>query len=157
MQEIKAEKAKQASGARHYPRPVFTVEKVYPEGPATSPTVILKNKVRIVLTNLLGSDVCVWTPLWESTEVQADGSPPGSTIQLAKRGWEFDEWEDEKLCVTVPIDRSFRTYVALKPAIGRSISERMRIGEWIGTAIIPVKIDGKLYEVPIEIGKKANP
>lgn len=143
--------------SRNYPRHVFTLEKAWPEGPATSSTVFLKNKVRMILTNHLDRDVCVWTPLWDSTEVQAEGSPPGSTIQLAQRGWEFDEWEEpEKICVTVPIGHSFRTYVALRPAIGRSISERMRTGDWIGTALLPAKIDGQLYEIPIEIGKKAN-
>jgi hypothetical protein len=119
--------------------------------------VYLKNKIRMILTNHLDRDVCVWTPLWDSTEVHAEGSPPGSTIQLAKKGWEFDEWEEpEKICVTLPIGHSFRTYIALLPTTGRSISERVRTGDWIGTALFPVKIDGKLYEVPIEIGKKAN-
>jgi hypothetical protein len=144
------EKAK----TRDYPRKVFTLEKSYPDGPSTIPTVTLKNKIRMILTNHLDRDVCVWTPLWESTEVQAEGSPPGSTIQLAKREWQFEEWGDEQICATVPIGRSFSTYVAVRPAIGRSISERMRTGDWIGTALLPTKIDGKLYVIPIEIGKK---
>ena len=144
--------------SRDYPRKIFTLEKAWPEGPATSSTVFLKNKVRMILTNHSDKSVRVWTPLWDSTEVQAEGSPPGSTIQLAKRGWEFDEWEEpERICVTVPIGCSFRTYIALRPAMGRSISERMRTGDWIGTALLPTKIDGKLYEIPIEIGKKSNP
>jgi hypothetical protein len=142
--------------SRNYPRQVFTVQKIWPEGPSTSPTVVLKNKVRLILTNHIDRDVCVWTPLWESTDVHAEGSPPGSTVQLAKRDWEFDEWGEEKICVTVPVGRSFQTYVALRPAIGRSIYERIRTGDWIGTALFPVKIDGKLYEIPIEIGKKPN-
>jgi hypothetical protein len=110
-----------------FPQPA----RAWPEGPSTSPTVLLKNKVKMILTNHLDRDVCVWTPLWESTEVQAEGSPPGSMIQLAKREWQFDEWEEpEKICVTLPIGRSFRTYVALRPTIGHSISERMRTGDW---------------------------
>jgi hypothetical protein len=28
--------------------------------------------------------------------------------------------------------------------------------DWLGAALFPVKIDGKLYEIPIEIGKKPN-
>jgi hypothetical protein len=139
---------------RQFPRLVFTLQRVISEGPATSPTVFLKNKVRMILTNHLDRDVCVWTPLWDSSEVHAEGSPPGSTIQLAKSGWEFDEWEDEKTCVTVPIGRSFRCYIALHPTVGQSIAERIRTNAWLGTALFPVKIDGKLYEVPIEIGQK---
>lgn len=140
--EAELEKAK----LRTYPLPLFTVEQVKPEGPATSSTVSLKNKVRIILTNHSDKNICVWTPLWESPDVHADGSPPGSTIQLAKREWQFDEWEDEKICVTVPIGRSFRSYVALLPTVEASIYRRYETKIALGTLVFPVKIDGKLYE-----------
>lgn len=141
--ETELEKAK----LRAYPRPVLTVERVFPEGPATSPTVLLKNKIRIILTNHSDRDVCVWTPLWESSDVRADGNPPGSTLQLAKRQWEFDEWENENTCITVPIGHSFRSYIALLPTVGESIYHRFETKIPLGTLVFPVKIDGKLYEI----------
>lgn len=141
--ENELEKAK----LRSYPHPIFTVEKVIPEGPATSPQVFLKNKIRIILTNHFDREVSVWTPLWESPDVSAEGSPPGSTIQLAKSGWQFDEWEEEKTCITVPVGRSFRSYIALLPTIGESIYRRFETKVPLGTLVFPVKIDGKLYEV----------
>lgn len=144
------------SQPRNYPRPIFTLEKVILDGPSTNPQVVFKNKIRIILTNHFDRDVSVWTPLWESTETMAQGSPLGSTVQLAKKGWEYDEWEDEYRSIVVPVGRSFRTYVPVQPTIGRSIAERMRTGDWLGTAIIPTKVDGKLYEIPIDIGKKPN-
>jgi hypothetical protein len=136
---------------RPYPQTVFTVEKVIPEGPATSPTVSLKNKVRIILTNHSDADVSVWTPVWESPDVHADGDPPGSTIQLAKREWQYDEWGDEQICTTINIGRSFRCYIALKPTIGESIYRRLETKTALGTLVFPVKIHGKLYDIRINI------
>jgi hypothetical protein len=147
QREIDVQNAK----LRAYPFPVLTVEKVFADGPSTNPTVQLKNKVRIILTNHCDSDVCVWTPVWESPNVHADGDPPGSTIQLATKDWQFDEWGDEKICATVPVGRSFRSYIALLPTVGESIYRRLETRTPLGTLVFPVKIRGKLYDIRVNI------
>lgn len=140
------------STGRRYPRQVFTIQRVKADPPSVDPNVYLKNKVRMILTNHLDRDVCVWTPLWQSHDVRPDGSPPGSRIQLeGAKGWESDDWGAEEICTTVPIGRTFACYIALLPTSGESIERRLQTRRGLGYALFPVKIDGILYEVSVDI------
>jgi hypothetical protein len=140
------------NNGRRYPRQVFTIQRVKADPPSVHPNVYLKNKVRVILTNHLDRDVCVWTPLWQSHDVHPDGSPPGSRIQLeGPKGWESEDWATEEISATVPIGRTFACYIALLPTTGESIERRVQAGRGLGYAIFPVKIDGTLYEVPVGI------
>ena len=137
---------------RRYPRQVFTIQRVKADPPSIHPNVYLKNKVRMILTNHLDRDVCVWTPLWQSDGVHPDGSPPGSRLQLeGPKGWEADDWGAEEICTSVPIGRTFTCYIALLPTSGESIERRLQTRRGLGYALFPVKIDGMLYEVPVDI------
>ncbi len=137
---------------RRYPRQVFTIQRVKAEPPSVHPNVYLKNKVRMILTNHLDRDVCVWTPLWQSHDVRPDGSPPSSRMQLeGPKGWQSDDWGGEETCATVAIGRTFACYIALLPTSGESIERRVQAGRGLGYALFPVKIDGILYEVPVGI------
>jgi len=136
---------------RHYPRNVFTIQRVIAEPPSASPTVVYKDKLRVILTNHLDREVQVWTPLWQSPDVHPQ-SPFGSLLRLeGPKGWKFDDWKDEVVCCTLPIGFTFSCWIGLLPPTGKSIERRVQTQTQVGTAIFPVKIDGKLYEVPIEL------
>src|SRR5258708_952646 len=137
---------------RRYSRRVFTIQRVKADPPSIHPDVYLKNKVRMILTNHLDRDVCVWTPLWQSYDVHPDGSPPGSRIQLeGPKGWESDDWGAEETCATVPIGRTFACYIALLPTSGESIERRVQAGRGLGYALFPVEIGGRVCAGPLDI------
>ncbi|MFZ0960996.1 MAG: hypothetical protein WAO35_08820 [Terriglobia bacterium] len=143
-------------GQRRYPWNVFTVQKVTADPPTSDPNITYKNKLRIVLTNASGKDIQVWTPLWESTEVHPQGYPLGSRFRL--EGPKVGEWvkdengkNKEYACLDLKINSTVDCYIGLIPPLGQSIERRLQTRTPIGTAIFPVKIDGKLYEVPINL------
>lgn len=82
--QSRLQKAEQEGKSRNFPRHVLTLEKASPEGPATSSTVFLKNKVRLILTNHLDRDVCVWTPHFG---IQAKYKPKGH-LQVQRSSWQ---------------------------------------------------------------------
>lgn len=134
--------------------PVLTVQRVTAE---YAPTATYKDKVRVVLTNTAGKDVHVWLPLWESVDVFAQ-LPFGSCFRLegSSAGWRHNDWakdasgkEIEYSCVEVKIGLTFDCFIGVLQPTGQSIEERLRTHTPVGTATFPVRIDGKLYDIPI--------
>ena len=151
LEKMKLESDKGEKQDRHYPRNVFTTQRVIAEPPSTSPTVSHKDKIRVILTNHLDREVQVWTPLWRSSDVHPQ-YPFGSLLRLeGPQGWKADDWKDEVACCMLPIGTTFSCWIGLLPPIGKSIERRVQTHAPVGTAIFPVKIDGKLYEVPIDL------
>jgi hypothetical protein len=153
-------KVPRAGATRKYPRDVFIIQAKKADLPSTDPNVTYKNKVRVTLTNAIGKEIGVWTPLWESDEVQSQDIPPGSNFRLeGPRGWRIGDWIKDGTtgkdkgyeCLKVKPGFTVECWIGLLPPSGQSISERMAKGIPIGIAFFPVKIDGKLYEEPFEI------
>jgi hypothetical protein len=90
--------------------------------------------------------------MWQSLEVQCQ-LPFGSFLrQEGLKGWKADDWvPQEEESLSVPVGVTFSCWIGLLPPIGESIERRLRTHTSIGTAIFPVKIDGKLYEVPVNL------
>ena len=137
--------------ARNYPRHVLTVQEVSADDPATDPGIYYKDKIRVILTNHLDRDVFVWTPMWQPSEVQCQ-YPLGSLLQVeGPKGWKLQDWGNETESAKVPMGVTFRCWIGLVPPTGQSIKRRLQTRTPVGTAIFPVKIDGKLYEIPISV------
>ena len=139
-----------------WPWTVFTIQNVSADLPATDPKITYKNKIRIVLTNSSGRDIEVWTPLWESVEVLSQTHPVGSRYRLKgpDGNWVKDEAtgkNKEYECLLLQSGATADCYIGPLPPSGKSIGERIRTNAPIGTALFPVKIEGKLYEVPINL------
>jgi hypothetical protein len=143
--------AKDFDQGRRFPRNVFTVQRVTADPPSINPGVFYKDKIRVILTNHLDRTVFVWTPMWQSLEVQCH-QPLGSLLRLeGLKGWKADDWVPEEESLSVPVGVTFSCWIGLLPPIGESIERRLQTHTSIGTATFPVKIDGKLYEVPINL------
>lgn len=135
---------------RTWPWPVFTVQEIRPDL-APSDTSHDYDKVRMVLTNATGKELAIWTPVWESAEVHAR-RPFASEIQLPNGplGWKSDIWYNGAQCITLPAGRTFMCWIGLLEPSGDGIKQRLK-KETTGTAVFPVKIEGRLYEVPIRL------
>lgn len=60
-----------------------------------SSTANYKNKIRVVITNDSGKDVEIWSPIWESTEVQCQ-YPLGTSLQMeGQKGWRHGDWGEK--------------------------------------------------------------
>ncbi len=107
------------------------------------------DKVTMILRNSTGEEIQVWTPLWESTEVQAF-YPLITAIQLEADhlGWKAGAWQEEKSCASIPGGRTFKCSIGLLQPSGDGIKERIN-HKTLGTAIFPVKIRGKLYKARV--------
>jgi hypothetical protein len=135
---------------------IFTVCNVE-EASSTDSGIIYKNKIRIMLVNSSGRDIDVWTPLWESVHVPLQ-IPYGSKFRLKGPDGNWIKYKDdtgsmrerEYECLAVRVGATIDCWIGLLPT-GKTISERKRTGSVIGTAIFPVKIDGKLVPFPIEL------
>ena len=151
-ERIEKLEAQQFDSDRRFPRNVFTVQRVTADPPSISPGVFYKDKIRVILTNHLDRGVSVWAPMWQSLEVQCQ-HPMGSRFRLeGLKGWKADDWvPEEEESLSVPVGVTFSCWIGLLPPIGESIERRLQTHTSIGTAIFPVKIDGKLYEVPINL------
>jgi len=141
--------------SREWPWAVFTVQKVTADAPSSDSKITYKNKLRMVLTNATGKNIYVWTPLWDSPEVLQDGVPLGARFRLeASHGqWVQDESGKAKEyeCLDLRPNATVDCYIGLLPPSGQSIERRLQTRTPIGTATFPVKIEGKLYEVPIKL------
>lgn len=147
-----------SQNARTWPHgSVFTVQSVKSEH---SDTATYKDKIRIVLTNTCGRDLHVWIPVWEPIPTNfVDAQHPfGSRFRLEgstgwRNGWEKDSngKDLEHTCLEVRAGHTCDCYIGLLQPIGKSIEERLRTHTPIGIATFPVRIDGKLYDVPIEL------
>lgn len=152
VKELNAEIKRAEQRSRRYPRAIFTVQSVKPDPPTNKPHIFFQDKVRVILTNTSDKEVHVWTPLWESQEVHAQGSPPGSRLQLeGPTGWKNSDWGPEVNECLIPVGRTFICYIALLPPIGQSIEMRIQTRSHLGTAIFPLKIGGQLYEERINL------
>lgn len=139
---------------RLFPRTVLTIQDVSVDEPTDNPGIIYKDKIRVILTNHLDRDIEVWTPVWRSSEVQLQ-MPWCSKLQVeGPNGWKAKDWGEEHQCANLPIGRTFRCWIGLKPPVGASIKRRLQMRMPIGTAVFPVKINGQLYEVPIDMSKE---
>ena len=135
---------------REYWLTVFTVQEIKVDL-AVDPKIIYKNKLIIVLTNQTGREVHVWTPIWESKDVFAQ-QPFASKLrkeQVSTGGWKSGQWEDEEQCITLPAGQTVMCWIGLNEPPGDGLKERIK-KQTTGTAIFPVKIDGKLYDAPIK-------
>jgi len=143
-----------AKSERHFPRHVFTVQEVSADPPMTDPGIFYKDKIRVILTNHLDTEVFVWTPMWQASASEVSCQHPlGSLLQLeGQKGWRARHWKEEEVeSAKIPVGATFRCWIGLVPPIGQSIHRRLQTRTPIGTAIFPVKINGKLYEVPINM------
>ena len=130
---------------RTWPWPVFTKQDIRPvfEGG--------RNRIQMILSNETGKELSVWTPLWQSTEVLA--SPPfASAIHLTNgpHGWKSDMWGAGNQCVILPVAQAFMCWIDVLEPSGDGIIQRLK-KETTGLAIFPVKIEGKMYEVPVKL------
>jgi hypothetical protein len=141
---------------RNWPRGnVFTVQSVKAEH---DPNATYRDKVRLVLTNTAGRDLHVWLPVWKSADVFPQ-HPFGSCFRLeGSTGWRNRDWvkdakgnEMECSCLEVRAGLTCDCFIGLLPPPGKSIEERLRTHTAVGTATFPVRIDGTLYDVPIEL------
>ncbi len=134
---------------------VFTIQAVTTEH---SPTATYRDKLRVTLTNTVGRDLHVWIPLWESAEVVPQ-QPFGSRFRLeGSAGWRNKDWVKdasgnfaEYSCLEVKAGFTCDCFIGLLPPTGKSLEERRRTNAPIGTAVFPVRIDGKLYDVPVDL------
>jgi hypothetical protein len=80
--------------------------------------------------------------------------PFASKIRLeliAEGGWKANKWGEETQCIVLPCAQTFQCWVGLtEPATRDGLIRRVQ-KENTGTLIFPVKIDAKLYEVPIKV------
>jgi hypothetical protein len=146
---------------RQYPGTVFTIQKLIaePTVPASNQEIKYRNKVRIVLSNTTGKSIQARTPLWESKDVVLQGPPMGSRFRIAgPRGWSVgDRLKDDKGkprefgCVELHAHDTVDCYIGFLPPSGESLERRVQKGSRLGQAIFPVKIEGALYEVPIDL------
>ncbi len=146
-----------------YTLPVFRLEGVTADAPVSedNKTITYKNKVRMLLTNVLEKAIQIWTPLWESTEVKPQG---GLLVSLFKVKTKDGKWMTEQRvdgtivikefsCLELGPGRTCECWLGLLPPSGKSLTERVRTGSYIGTALFPVKIDGRLYVESIHLQK----
>lgn len=146
---------------RKYPGEVFVKQKVVADPPSVDSNITYKDKVRIILTNATGKDIQVWTPLWEAAAIQSQSSPPGARFRLevGQHEWKRGNWvkdnngkDQEWSSLELEARLSTECWIGLRPPVGgQSIAECVRTSTLLGTAIFPVKIDGKLYEVSIKL------
>lgn len=138
---------------REYPWNVFTIQRQPEVSFSTSPGISHRTKLTIMLTNTTSKDIHIWAPVWESTEVAAL-EPFASKIRLeliAEGGWKANKWGEETQCIVLPCAQTFQCWVGLtEPATRDGLIRRVQ-KENTGTLIFPVKIDAKLYEVPIKV------
>lgn len=139
------------SQSRLYPRPFFTVQEVTADKPTDDPRISHKDKIRIVITNTLEREIEVWTPVWRSLDVHLQ-VPHASKLRLeGPKGWKAGDWGEEQQSTKVPVGLTFSCWIGLLPPVGASIQRRLQTRVPIGTAIFPVKINQKLYEIPIDL------
>lgn len=141
---------KPGASNRTWPWDVFTIQEKYADL-SSDVHVSHKDKIRIVLTNATGKELNVWTPIWESAEVQAQ-YPFGSKLHLyGEAGWKVrGSWDDGHPCIVLAPSQTFMCWIGLLEPSGEGIIQRLK-KENTGTAIFPVKIEGKLYDVPIRL------
>jgi hypothetical protein len=143
--------AEEKSAKRYtWPWDVFTVQEKYADL-SSDPNVSHKDKVRLVLTNATGKELNIWTPIWESAEVHAQ-HPFGSRLhKYGPAGWKVKgSWDEGHSCITLAAGESFMCWIGLLEPSGEGIIQRLK-KESTGTAIFPVKIEGKLYHVPVNL------
>lgn len=148
----KAEPIQQVSSVvkqREYWQTVFTVQDIKLDL-AVDPNIIYKNKLIIVLTNQTGRDVQVWTPIWESKDVFYQ-QPFASKLRKEKvgGGWKSGQWQEEEQCTMLQSGQTVICWIGLNEPPGEGLKRRIE-KQTTGTAIFPVKIDGKLYDAPIK-------
>lgn len=155
---LETRRPEQAPTIPRYQLPVFTIQEIKADPPATNPSIVYKDKIRLVLTNATSKEIEVWTPIWESSEVEAQGTPLGSRFRLeGPLGWRRNDWtkdesgrEKEFSSLQLKPGVTVDCYVGLLAPHGKSLSERLRTHASIGIAVFPVKIEDKLYVEPVE-------
>jgi hypothetical protein len=142
---------------RSYEWPVFRAE-ISADDAGDDPNIVYKKKIRIRLRNVAGKLVQAWTPLWESDQVPLQGILPGARFRVQGEDgkWLTDKWRDGSIhqrelpAVGLNPGDICDCWMGLAPREDQSISEMVRTGSYIGTALFPVKIDGKLYMIPVK-------
>jgi hypothetical protein len=134
---------------RVWPWPVFSVREI--RLVLAAPEHSGYDTVSMILTNDSGKEILLWSPAWESAEVEAL-RPFGSAIHLPEgpSGWEGDVWDTGREKVTLAPGHSCLCWIVLVRPGGDDLAERLK-KENTGTLIFPVHIEGNLYEVPIKL------
>ena len=143
-----------------YQWPIFTVQRVTVDPPSTDPSIVYKNKIRIILTNSTGKGIDVWRPLWDSEDVRTQ-FPFGSLISReGPRGWKAGDWEregwdttkrKERMSTTIEVGVTMECWVGLEPPSGQSIERRLQTHTPIGRATFPVRIEDKIYLESVDL------
>jgi hypothetical protein len=138
---------------RRYPTTVFTVQHVEIEF-ITHKEESYQNRLIVVLSNSTLEELEVWTPAWESRDVQFQ-PPFRSGLQLEGTeqqggGWRAGAWNTEQPCIAVPMSHTFKCWIGLSSPPGEGLKRRI-VNQNTGTAVFPVKIRGSLYEVEVKL------
>jgi len=86
---------------------------------STSPNVVYKSKVRIVLSNDTGRDVNVLRTEWETEQGDVQFQAPlRYTFQLeGAGGWIADQWQGERTSIHVDAGKVFRTWMGVDQTV----------------------------------------